>query len=286
MHVSPALDRGIVDARAEWRVDFVPPAGTVTHLVDGAGNIAAEGDRLWARPGGGPWLLGETGDGVVHCAELVEEHAALVPLRSVAPVLSDDDALLAAQAVALAKWHTMDRFCAGCGAPVETIEAGWATNCSGCGRTEYPRTDPAVIVLVTDQHDRALLAHNTLWPNPQMMSLPAGFVEAGETPTRAVARELHEEVGVLVDNIQYLAAQPWPGPRSLMLGFSARAKNSTIVPDGVEIDRARYFSREEYLAALQSGEVNAPGRAAIANAILSAWLGQPLPETPWEATSR
>jgi NTP pyrophosphohydrolases containing a Zn-finger, probably nucleic-acid-binding len=278
MHIQPALDRGNVDSRSEWRVDFQVPEDSVTHLVDGRGRIWMDGDELASVPSmSGDWLLGQTPDGVVHCVRLVEGHENMVPLTFIATSLSDTDALLGSIGVALGRWHFADRYCCGCGAEVEIIEAGWATKCMSCERIEYPRTDPAVIVLVLDEQERALLAHNTMWPDDLMMSLPAGFVEAGESPRRAVERELMEEVGVSVDDVSYLAAQPWPGPRSLMIGCKAVATSTKVVPDGVEIDRARFFSRGEYMAAIESGEVRAPGPASIAHAILKAWLGQEIP---------
>lgn len=276
MHIEPALDRGAIDSLAEWREDFRIPTDAVTHLVDSQGRIAVRGNRLVAEAGGGPWLLGRSADGIVHCARMSEGRDDFHTLRSVGALLDSDEAMLATQAVALGRWHAMDRFCAGCGNPVETIQAGWATRCTECERIEYPRTDPAVIVLVLDDNDRVLLAHNTLWNNA-MMSLPAGFVEAGESPRRTVMRELKEEVNVDVCDVEYLAAQPWPAPRSLMLGFKARTHTAEPTPDGVEIDHARFFSRSEYRQALISGDVLAPGRAAIAYSILTAWYGEELP---------
>lgn len=291
MTITPALDRGYVDSLPELRPNF-----SVADLDNWRAFIVTEEGQLGIHPAGThlqsvakdfddnqPWLLGRTADGVTHCVWMINQEKAnqiedLVfrPITEIGAFLSEDEALLGAQAVALARWHSLDRYCARCGGMVEASEAGWASECQKCGRIEYPRMDPAVIVFITDENDRVLLAHNTLWQN-NMMSLPAGFVEAGETPRRAVKREILEEIGIKVDQIKFLAAQPWPGPRSLMLAFSARALPGQIPqPDEEEIDYAQFFSRDEYLEAIASGKIRAPRETAIANTILSEWVGQQL----------
>lgn len=291
------LDRGTVESLGPWRATFEFAKWSVRgepwrgFLVNPEGLFAVDADtRLWSVsqvPRGEPWLMGRTPDGVVHLAWKVSSQqetlyeragARFLSLTEVGEGLPDSDSLLAAQAVALVRWHERDKFCARCGQRVRIAEAGWASFCPHCKNTEYPRIDMAVIVLVIDDQGRVLLAHNTKWRNNRM-SLPAGFVEAGETPRRAVHRETLEEVGVDVTNIEFLGAQPWPGPRSLMLAFSARVSGENVepVPDGEEIDYARFFTRQEYEEALRSGTVTAPRPAAIANAMLAQWLGKPLP---------
>ena len=134
-----------------------------------------------------------------------------------------------------------------------------------------------VIVRVTDGHDRILLAHNMTWDKP-MLSLPAGYIEAGETPRRAIERELIEEVGVPVHKFQYLGAHPWPGPRSLMLAFHAETVNEVIqpIPDQIEIDYAGFYSRDEYVRQLREEKIFAPRSSSIAASMLTDWLGEPL----------
>lgn len=279
------LDRGTVDAiphlRPDFRLSRLEDGCWVGHLVDGDGRIATEGTRLWRVAtvptelvGTEPYLLGKTSDGVIHVAWPVpSDHEQLSALTAVAAELSDDESLLAAQAVALGRWHNSHRFCARCGARVRSVEAGWATVCTECEHTEYPRTDPVVIVRITDQDDRLLLAHNTEWAGGRM-SLLAGYIEAGESARRALQREIFEEVGLAIGDETYLGSQYWPGPRSLMLAFAVEVQpgQGDPVVDGAEIDHARFFTREELLAAFESGEVKGPGPSSIAGAIIHDWL--------------
>lgn len=285
------LDRGQVDSLGNLRPDFSVSGFLASgkpwkcYIVDGLGNIAVQKEdesRLWERQvlPGEAWLLGRTRDGITHFAlmsDRCDESGTFMPLTAIGADLEGDQALLGAQAVAISRWHHMDQFCAGCGAAVEIIESGWATRCTKCGRVEYPRTDPAVIVRIRDEEDRVLLAHNMAWPDNRA-SFPAGFVEAGESPRRAVIREMEEEIGLHVADIEYLGAQPWPGPRSLMLAFDARVVGEgTPRPDGVEIDWAAFYSRDEYREALRSGRLRVPRKTAIANSMLADWFGEELP---------
>jgi NAD+ diphosphatase len=137
----------------------------------------------------------------------------------------------------------------------------------------FPRTDPAVIVAVFDDADRILLAHQKVWEQGRY-SVIAGFVEAGESLEQAVHREVVEEVGVAIDRVQYVASQPWPMPRSLMLGFTAHAVNVSLTPDGAEIANARWFARADIPEAIASGELRLPGPASIAFRLISTWLYQ------------
>lgn len=209
-------------------------------------------------------------------------------LRSAGHCLLGDDPAFALPLVSLAAWHARAGFCARCGQPVRSIQAGWASECSGCHHIEYPRQDPAIIVRVEDREGRVLLAHNAAWPEARH-SLIAGFVEGGETPENAVIREVEEEVGLEVMAPEYRATQPWPFPRSQMMGFVAQLRSDAPrepEPDGVEIDQARFYSREEFAAALLSGRISAPGPASIAHALLVEWFGGPLPASPIDAGLR
>ena len=199
-------------------------------------------------------------------------------LRAVGWQLTGDEAALAVTAVALASWHRDYRFCGRCASPVCLESGGWSARCQACDRLEYPRQDPAVIVLVEDHDGRVLLAHNAAW-KPGFVSIIAGYVEAGESPDVTVAREVAEEVGVEIEAPTYVATQPWPFGRSQMMGYRARTVHARPTPqaDGVEIEWTRFYSRAELTRALESGEISAPGRASIAYALLREWYGAELP---------
>ncbi|HVK20648.1 MAG TPA: NAD(+) diphosphatase [Actinokineospora sp.] len=195
-------------------------------------------------------------------------------LRGVGALLNDTDAGLLTAAVALANWHARARFCAKCAQPVARVAAGWATTCTGCGREEYPRTDPAVIVLIHDTEDEhVLLARQPIWPADRY-SVLAGFVEAGESLEACVEREMAEEVGATVSGIRYLGSQPWPFPRSIMIAFAAVADRTADVTlaEG-EIEDARWFTRAEIQKAFSgdSADLILPGPTSIAHHMLRAW---------------
>lgn len=197
-------------------------------------------------------------------------------LRGVGALLDDTEAGLFTTAAALANWHARARFCARCGAPTTFGAAGWASTCTGCGREEYPRTDPAVICLVHDGADRVLLARQPIWPAGRF-SVLAGFVEAGESLEACVRREILEEVGVVVDDVRYLGSQPWPFPRSIMIGFAAVGDPAAPVrPADGEIEQARWFTRDEVLTAMATEDSPdaafvLPGQTSIARQMLAGW---------------
>ena len=216
-------------------------------------------------------------------ARIEPEEARWAGLRAAAPVLGDRDAGLFTEALALANWHEAAPFCPRCGSTTTVVQAGWARRCDREGNLLFPRTDPAVIVLVTDDDDRVLLGSNALWEQHRF-SLLAGFVEPGESLEAAVVREVGEEAGVHVDRVAYRGSQPWPLPASLMLGFTARvadgAAPSSAAPDGVEILQLRWFSRAELAEA--AGEIALPGGTSIASWLLERWYGGPIPVSqPW-----
>ncbi|HEX7659469.1 MAG TPA: NAD(+) diphosphatase [Pseudonocardiaceae bacterium] len=202
-----------------------------------------------------------------------------VDLRGVGAQLDATDAGVFTSASALLNWHRTARFCARCGAPTRFERGGWASRCTGCAREEFPRTDPAVICLVHDEDgvngEQVLLGHQPSWP-AHRFSVLAGFVEAGESLEDCVRREIAEEVGAEVREVRYLGNQPWPFPRSLMIGFAAVADRSAPLKlaDG-EIEEARWFSRAEVRAALTPGDVGGelrlPGEVSIAGQMLAGW---------------
>jgi NAD+ diphosphatase len=205
-------------------------------------------------------------------------------LRELATLLSDRDAGAFAEALAMANWHDSHRHCPRCGAPTAIEDGGWTRRCPTDGSQVFPRTDPAVIVLVTDADGRVLLGSNAMWEKKRY-SLLAGFVEPGESLENAVLREVHEESGLRVTDAEYLGSQPWPFPASVMCGFSARLADDQdprdLLPDGEEILDLRWFTRDEIRA--QEGEVVLPGAASIARALLEHWLGEPLePDGPFQ----
>ncbi len=198
-------------------------------------------------------------------------------LRQAAVLLDERDAGLLTQAVALANWHATHTHCPRCGSLTEPVAAGHARLCPVDGSEHFPRVDPAVIMLVTDPDDRCLLARNRQWPQ-RRVSILAGFVEPGESAEQAVVREVAEETGITVSQIRYLGSQPWPMPRSLMLGFRALASGDLdIHVDRDEIAEARWFSREGLRRALAANEVLLPPPVSIAHRIIESWYGEKLP---------
>ncbi len=191
-------------------------------------------------------------------------------LREVGADLDDADAGVLVQAVALGVWQRESHHSPVDGSAAAFEESGWVRR-DGGGGAHFPRTDPAVIVAIHDPADeRILLGHNAAWPEGRY-SLIAGFVDPGESLEAAVVREVLEETGLRVERPRYLGSQPWPFPRSLMIGFECVAPDpSTIVPDGVEILDVRWFTRDE----LRAGAVQLPGRTSIASWILDAWLAR------------
>ena len=186
-------------------------------------------------PEGTRFLLGLDADEVAYfgvSATVEAKHGTFsragrqaVSLRQVGALLSDRDAGLLTHAVALANWHETHTHCPRCGAATVPAPAGHLTVCPVDGTEHFPRLDPAVIMLVIDADDRLLLARNALWPKGRM-SVVAGFVEPGESAEHAVAREVFEETAIIVGQVRYLGSQPWPMPRSLMLGYQAMAERA------------------------------------------------------------
>ncbi|MER7654335.1 NAD(+) diphosphatase [Streptomyces albidoflavus] len=206
-----------------------------------------------------------------------DQSARAAGLREAGLLLSPRDAGLLVHAVALENWQRLHRFCSRCGERTVIAAAGHIRRCPACGAEHYPRTDPAVIMLVTDDQDRALLGRQVHWPEGRFSTL-AGFVEPGEAIEESVRREVFEEAGVTVGEVTYVASQPWPFPSSLMLGFTAKATSPHITVDGEEIEEARWFSRDELRTAFETGEVRPPYGISIAARLIELWYGEPLPK--------
>lgn len=198
-------------------------------------------------------------------------------LRVCGADLSDLDAGLASAAVALSNWHKTHTHCPRCGSETFISNSGWTRQCPTDGTEHYPRTDPAVIVAITNSQDKLLMARQTVW-QPTHFSHVAGFVEPGETLEAAVAREAFEETGIVIDSVTYMGSQPWPFPASLMLAFVATTSNDDITVDQDEIAEAYWYSRAELAAACKAGELRIPSRVSVARRLIEHWYGSELPD--------
>jgi NAD+ diphosphatase len=275
VHDSQAL---VLTREGQLELVFVPPAD------------APEGTRF---------LLGVDSAGVAYfgvngAAELEPSTRSAgsdinpMALRTAGALLSDRDAGLLTHAVALAYWHETHTHCPRCGTPTVPAPAGHLTICPKDGTEHFPRLDPAVIMLVIDPDDRLMLARNALWPKGRV-SVVAGFVEPGESAEHAVAREVYEETSIVVRQVRYLGSQPWPMPRSLMLGYEARAEGGQrIAVDEDEIGEARWFTRAELRAAIDAGEIGIAPSSSIARRLIEYWYGEELPDgtAGWPARGR
>ena len=271
-------DNAALDALwADARVILLDDSGQA--LADGTRQLHAPSGRELSRGAGGSGLatfLGLAPDGQawfsLEAGLVAFEATDRVDLRTAAALWPMQDAAVFAQARALQHWHRQHRHCGACGAETAVERGGWLRRCSGCGQEHYPRTDPAVIVAVSDG-ERLLLGRQANWP-PRRWSVIAGFVEPGESLEQAVAREVEEETGLHVTDCSYRASQPWPFPGQLMLGFMA---NATPAPPrtGDELEQARWFSFAEIDAARQQaldGIDDGEGPLLSPSISISRWL--------------
>lgn len=213
-------------------------------------------------------LLGLLNQAPIFAVEALTE-GEVHSLREIGGQLTDNERDIAAAATAITNWHRMEPICPQCGGPTYVINGGSARRCDMCGRDHFPRTDPAVIVAVVDSADRLLLGGQAEWG--KRVSVLAGFVEAGESLEQAIHREIGEEVDIALSDLHYFGSQPWPFPRSLMLGFFARAVTTAICVDADEIAYADWYTRDELTAALASGKIGLPGSSSIASRLIDAW---------------
>lgn len=278
------IDSLIRDARARvvavWQTRNLVVSGDIPR----AAFLSVEAARPWFDGGGTVAVLGEA-EGSLHLAVDVshwdEDEARRratdvgewMDLRRVGPLLSRTEGTLLAYARGLMWWHARHRHCGVCGAPTESIEAGHVRRCTDpvCKTSHFPRTDPAVIMLVHDG-DRALLGRQKVWP-PGMYSTLAGFLEPGESLEEAVAREVFEESGVRVGNVRYHSSQPWPFPSSLMVGFHAEAMSSEIRLNQSELEDAAWFSRSDLRDFAALGK-SLPRADSIARRLIEDWMVQ------------
>ncbi|MDQ4491035.1 NAD(+) diphosphatase [Sinomonas sp. ASV486] len=285
-------------AHAGEHLAFLPahslPAEWLDGLVVYLGQLPQERTTPHANPGSDVVLviLPEPVEPVsAVMSEPAEEGASLLPedtnwagFRESGSRLDVVEAGVLLEATAIANWHAGHPRCPRCGAPTQVVHSGWVRRCPEDGSEHFPRTDPAIIVTVVGPEDRVLLGTGARMRST-MFSTLAGFVEPGESLEQAVVREILEEVGVRVTECQYLGSQPWPFPASLMLGFTARTEDTVAQPDGAEVLRARWFSREELAAAAGSGEITLPSRLSISRALIEHWYGGEIAE-PGSAVSK
>jgi NAD+ diphosphatase len=207
----------------------------------------------------------------VEANTLEPEESSWHTLRATGAGLSDLDAGIFTQSLALHNWHETHSFCPRCGQKTVIEQGGWVRRCESENLELFPRTDPAIIVSILDQQDRILLGSQGVWEENRW-SILAGFVEPGESLEAAVVREMKEESGLDVLDPKYVYSQGWPYPYSLMLGYTARADSSQqLKPDGEEIVRLRWFTREEL--ASEAKQLLLPGRATISRALIELWFG-------------
>ncbi len=283
---------GMLRTDPDWLAARWADAATKVLVVSGTRIRPVDGAADWVAPEGLPdgvrVLLGER-DGVTRFALICDpatapgEREEWVSLRAVFPHLGEggeDEAPWLFHAIGLAEWHWATRFCPRCAGTLEPLHAGHELRCTSCGKAQFPRTDPAVIMAVTfgepgSAEERILLGRQSSWPAGRWSTL-AGFVEPGETFEDAVRREVMEEVGTPVGEVTYFGNQPWPLPASLMVGFMARATSDRIDVDGAEIEEARWFTREQLIADAEAGLVVVPRSVSISSSLLESWVGRSL----------
>ena len=282
----PVLSRHGVDRRTTDRADEAlldeawtsPSAKLISLTLDGLtplrlGALAAEPTSS-ARPPDAYYLGRESGDHWFAQVVDAPPRGKLAGLRESAEFLDARDAGLFVHAVALMNWHATHTHCPRCGAPTEIRQGGHVRVCPTDGSEHFPRTDPAVIMLITDPvGERALLGRQPAWPSGRYSCL-AGFVEPGESAEQAVIRESAEEASVTVTSPRYLGSQPWPFPASLMLAFRCTADPDEVIDVSLdELEDARWFSREEVRAGAASGSM-VPGSVSIARGLIDDWLAE------------
>lgn len=290
----PTLSRTAVDRAAELRRDadalrlgwrdaaLLRVDGRGRTTVAGSGLAVADASTLGPEPVPGTVFLGLRGGRHVWAIRVPEVPEPASDLRALGARLDAADAELLVHAVAILNWHDRYRFSAVDGSPSAPTLSGWSRTSTASGQEEFPRTEPAMICLVHDDADRILLGRQRTWQEGRF-SVLAGFVEAGESLEACVVREVREEVGIQVTDIRYLGSQPWPFPRSLMIGFSAVADPAEPLrfADG-EIAEAGWYTRDQVASALEVGDwlegrgapLLLPGPVSIARRMIESWVRQ------------
>ena len=257
------LIRRGADARAAW--------------LDGAAAaplrpLAAETIFLGRAGETGYFALDLSGLEAPEAEPALAEHGEFQDLRAIGPLLERGEGAILAYARGLVYWHQRHGFCGVCGRPTASTQGGHVRRCTGeaCGAEHFPRTDPAVIMLVHDG-ERCVLGRQKFWPDG-MHSTLAGFVEPGESLEEAVAREVKEEVGLELDAVAYHSSQPWPFPASLMLGFHATCRHLPLEINVQELAAAAWYTRAELKASPEDESFRLPRRDSIARRLIEDWL--------------
>lgn len=290
---SPHDRQGLRRTDDAWLDDSWGRPDTRVLVVAGTRIRPDDGAPVWiptdAAPDGVRVLLGER-DGVAHWAVIADaghadtEGGSWLPLRALLGALDPTaigTAPLLFHALGIAEWHWVTRHCPRCGGQLTSRAAGHELHCVDCEKPQFPRTDPAVIMVITRGEpgtpaERALLGRHPAWP-PGRYSTLAGFCEPGESLEDAVRREVLEETGVVVGDVDYFGNQPWPLPASLMLGFLGRATSEAIVLEDEDVEDARWFTREQMRAEAEAGTLVLPGGVSISRSLIEHWYGGPLP---------
>jgi len=270
----------LVDARLSAGDDsltFIDAAA-----VKAAQEIFVEGDRFFLGVGrddnqayfawNTTWINPPEDDGTEEFE--MRKYEGFKTLREVGGNLDADELALGMHAVGLANWHWTHTHCARCGAKTVSDLGGSVRVCPEDATQHHPRTDPAVIVLVKDKEDRILLGHQPSWPDKRFSTF-AGFVETGESFEECVSREVFEEAGVYLHNINYLTSQPWPFPASIMIAFEGITQRPEEArPDGTEITEVRWISRDEMKDAVIAQDILLPPKISVARRMIETWYMQ------------
>lgn len=267
LRLNPAA---VAAARADPAARFLPLADLDPCLVDNR--------LLWLKPGlvpdDAPALFLGLEDGAPRFTTAVRREdlpVPPVPFRAALATMAREEAGTVAAARSLIDWHARHGFCAVCGSVTQMQRGGWMRACPSCGAEHYPRTDPVVIMLA-EHGGRVLLGRQANFP-PGVYSALAGFCEVGESIEEAVARELHEEAGVVATGVTYVASQPWPFPSSLMIGCFAEVADDRLTLDETEISEAFWAGRDEIIDALAGrGRFKTPPDFAIAHTLMQRWV--------------
>lgn len=270
----------IAEARAHEQVLIAPIWQTQSLFRDGAARFLTAAEAAAFAPAEEHWtFLGLWRQRPVFALDLnphaepgrllPADGATFADIRPMGGLLPEGEAAILAYARGLVHWQSRTRFCSICGSPCVARQGGHVMHCTGCGTDHFPRSDPAVIMLVL-REDRALLGHAPRFPEG-MYSTLAGFVEPGESLEEAVRREVLEEAGITVGAVSYHSSQPWPFPQSLMLGFHAEGLSETITFHDDELADARWFTRGQCRDAEAHG-FRLPGPDSIARRLIEDWL--------------
>ena len=292
-YASNGIDRAVhlrsdedwVRQQIEDRVARIVPIWRTQNLIqpgDQPAGVSVEASRGLLMGAGSVVFLGIieevphfTADFSAHEDPPLTEHGQFRDMRGIGQLLGHQEGGLLVYARAMIQWNARHQFCGVCGAATVSRESGHMRQCTNadCNAQHFPRLDPAVIMLIHDGGDRLILGRQRNWP-PGQHSVLAGFVEQGESLEDAVAREIFEEVGVEIADIEYHSSQPWPFPSSIMLGFTARATGMDLKVDLDELEGAAWFTRDQLLQSPEDSAFRLPRSDSISRRLIEDWLGR------------